>query len=533
MSPYQYGSLDPDKSEIRLLQVSPAKQWTDPLTCALIHRPLGLKQVLPHYSAVSYCWENQIPTEIIRIGRQTLSISKTVDCFLRWRRQNSSSAFYLWIDAICIDQVDEDEKAKQVGLMRQTYSDADELLIRLGESSNDSDMAIGLMDNLGRAPNLRPWTMKDQEIAALMSLLERPWWFRMWIVQEVVFGALSTRDRPMQIICGGQTVDYSIFMAGARRLKRHSEEYTQPFHFVNAAVELDDARAREEEASLGDEQATRGSLLRLLAETRNRLASDARDKVYGILGMVSPKDELIRHVKADYTKTVISLYTELATQALEVLPRCQILRYCGRQELRGLPSWVPDWSTASQEHHLWNEFDAEDDDSSEIDMVEELTERAIIIREIPKDRKHYTALDHVLPSMALSDVGRELHLAGIVWDSVATTSEPFVDDVKEPWENAMRFMLQVASCKMLIESLLVLPNPYRDSDHRVVAFWRALMADHVGDGSYRPLVGYAKWLPPLPTDWIARPPHISETRSGLLWRIRCGALLGREEMRKF
>lgn len=59
-------------------------------------------------------------------------------------------------------------------MVKQTYSDTDKLLIWLGGDASYSNMAMDLTRTLGRTPSLRLWTMTEEEIAALASLLERP-----------------------------------------------------------------------------------------------------------------------------------------------------------------------------------------------------------------------------------------------------------------------------------------------------------------------------------------------------------------------
>jgi hypothetical protein len=54
----------------------------------------------------------------------------------------------LWADAICINQEDLDERSKQVQfVMDEVYKDAEEVLVWLGEESEDIDLAMNFMES--------------------------------------------------------------------------------------------------------------------------------------------------------------------------------------------------------------------------------------------------------------------------------------------------------------------------------------------------------------------------------------------------
>ena len=54
----------------------------------------------------------------------------------------SISLTLLWVDALCINQEDNAERARQVKLMGEIYSTAQKVLVWLDPSENDSDLVM-------------------------------------------------------------------------------------------------------------------------------------------------------------------------------------------------------------------------------------------------------------------------------------------------------------------------------------------------------------------------------------------------------
>ena len=104
MTTYSYSKLNPEKNEIRLLVLEPARKgkWDDKLRCHLVSQfltPGGL--IVTPYEAISYCWGDPEPTSSILIDGCTLGITDILDSFLRRKRVRASKQ-RLWIDAVCI-----------------------------------------------------------------------------------------------------------------------------------------------------------------------------------------------------------------------------------------------------------------------------------------------------------------------------------------------------------------------------------------------------------------------------------------------
>lgn len=272
-------------------------------------------------------------------------------------------------------------------------------------------------------------------------------------------------------------------MIAMRRLARYNGEGRQQYQGIDKALELEEFRFHDESNRMDGGR----SLLWWLVKTRGRASTNARDKLYGILGIVDPSDKMLSHITVDYKKSATQVFTHLAILALGSEPGLELLRHCRAQQLSGLPSWVPDWTCTSKELSLWNSLDAQEvTELPPDDFVIHFFEDAWVAQEMQPIKAHYNAAANSSTTFEVAS-GVVLKVKGIVWDEITMIYEPFINNVAEPWENATRFMIGVSECKVIEENLPKLPNPYHSAIGRTSAFWKALMADHSGDGDYHPL----------------------------------------------
>ncbi|KAE9373669.1 HET-domain-containing protein [Stipitochalara longipes BDJ] len=156
------------------------------------------------YEAVSWCWGREPADEILRVhdGDRVFAfpISKNLRMAL-WALRTNDEVRQLWIDAICINQRDVEERNQQVPRMDRIYGGAQSVCIWLGDATEDSKLAMDFI----RDRVLELWTFDEliedinlaRHWAALITLMKRPWFSRRWVVQEI---ALSPRGGT--IYCG-------------------------------------------------------------------------------------------------------------------------------------------------------------------------------------------------------------------------------------------------------------------------------------------------------------------------------------------
>ncbi|KAK0654860.1 heterokaryon incompatibility protein-domain-containing protein, partial [Cercophora newfieldiana] len=129
-SSYSYQPLSA-ASEIRILELDSADAPSAPLHASLAHEPLD--QITP-YEALSYTWGADVFPHQLHIGPEshTINITSNLHSALQHLRPRTGPPRRLWIDALCINQADPDEKSKQIPLMAAIYRDATKVIAWLG-----------------------------------------------------------------------------------------------------------------------------------------------------------------------------------------------------------------------------------------------------------------------------------------------------------------------------------------------------------------------------------------------------------------
>ncbi|KAH7073146.1 heterokaryon incompatibility protein-domain-containing protein, partial [Paraphoma chrysanthemicola] len=136
---------------IRLLRVFPSTEPDAPICSTLsVHTLTSNLQ----FTALSYEWgrpykptkEHSAPT--LEVNGLTIPIQPNLHHALRHLRGNQAD-LVTWVDAICINQKDDDEKRRQVGLMAELYSLASMTLAWIGTGTKDSDVAMATLEKVG------------------------------------------------------------------------------------------------------------------------------------------------------------------------------------------------------------------------------------------------------------------------------------------------------------------------------------------------------------------------------------------------
>lgn len=106
-----------------------------------------------------------------------------------------------WIDAICIDQNDFDERPVQIRLIGNIYSRAQAVRIWLGEAADDSDGSMEVLRQIFDAIPFHKLRLcnrraRSEDFLPLGKIFQRPWWHRVWVIQEFVLA------RQAIMVCG-------------------------------------------------------------------------------------------------------------------------------------------------------------------------------------------------------------------------------------------------------------------------------------------------------------------------------------------
>ncbi|RDL40524.1 uncharacterized protein BP5553_00503 [Venustampulla echinocandica] len=346
--PFSYEPLQP--RHIRVLEVESGRNSSELISCRCIHVSID-NPSSPPYVAVSYTWgtEPQKPHRILVNGR-LLSTTQTVHELLRSKCM-AEPDISLWIDAICINQDDNEEKSVQVTLMGEVYSNADRVRIWLGPSGENSGLAISFTETLcsilPEIETLDPertmyYARKYQEGCsewfALAKLLSRPWFTRTWVVQEV---ALSTNA---DIVCGDDTLSWNSLaraITGLGALGYGGMIALEPGNDLisNIGVPGLTRVTKLEVVRKYRRQREPVPLLLLMSMFSDAETKDLLDRVYGYLGVATDVDDPI--FVPDYTETNSpkTLFTSVSRFLLARDPKLHLLRWSGITEESGAPSW--------------------------------------------------------------------------------------------------------------------------------------------------------------------------------------------------
>jgi hypothetical protein len=306
MMSFEYKSIGLEGPAFRLLRL--LKGDNDPIQCELFESKLAPPEDVEVYAALSYTWGGNYRPCKIMINGSEMRVTKNAYLALRDLRYREKDRI-LWIDALCINQDDHKERGQQVQQMGSIYTEAERVLIWLGESSFDTDYVMHHMKKLEKESIKHPsndrklsdkewvdiWSevvndLDTDEIALLVegvwSLLRRHWFKRVWIIQE------TANARVAEIICGGKSVPASIFVRTISLLDITPDPHCQPI--------LDVMPGHLQHRSWWTEKP---SLYTMLDKFRNSEATDPRDNIYSLLGISSDASDTSL-LKTNYEKSL-------------------------------------------------------------------------------------------------------------------------------------------------------------------------------------------------------------------------------------
>ncbi|KAK4243462.1 heterokaryon incompatibility protein-domain-containing protein [Corynascus novoguineensis] len=234
--------------------------------------------------------------------------------------RHTSETCRVWADALCINQANFTERNEQVGLMRAIYSLAAHTVIFLGALTPDAEWVFRSVNRLrqqqksavkGGTEDVEVGMEKKEErLRRLRDVLDRTWFTRTWTLQELVLS-----HNPV-VQCGRLRVRWSDLCSFA-----FTSSTLEPPAGASAAAPAPDSATgvmRAMETARRDYHRGDGSaMLDLLSARRAAGASDPRDLVYGLLGMVSTTAKPLPADFVDYALPVEQVYIKTAVHVLE------------------------------------------------------------------------------------------------------------------------------------------------------------------------------------------------------------------------
>ncbi|KAI1419219.1 HET-domain-containing protein [Xylaria sp. FL1777] len=348
-----YSELSGSELSFRLLHLLPSDTSGDIIQCQLSKESL---QRAPVFEALSYVWGNVADTLPITVQGQTCNVTRSLFSALHALRY-SNRVRTLWIDAICINQNDIKERNHQVRLMGRIYSTAKHVVAWLGETADKDDDLLNYIKASGENPDLH-WTgfLAKSDPFSLLSFLRNPWWNRVWTAQEAILAQELIFQR------GGTTIAGITMMGMLHSFNRHlssccldmQKSWDSQLPSANTLYNVLQMVGQQMQLSRIRDGRSDKSFCQVISHIRHRQATDPRDKVYGLLGMVDDGDS----ISIDYNSPVEVVYEESTRRIIAKTRNLDILvhvvrdpnesRFSGRAKSRlsSLPSWVPDWDAS-------------------------------------------------------------------------------------------------------------------------------------------------------------------------------------------
>ena len=326
LAKYPYRPLRYEDS-IRLIQLHPCEDVNGPIKFFLLSARLS--ETSWGYEALSYTWGAEYPKQAIFCQSPQSVLEVTQNCYSALKRLRNDTVRCLWIDAICINQEDMNEKSVQVRMMERIFKAASRVIVELGEATPGSCL---LFDELVEAEtsgtlDIRPSPNKSI-VRELECLFRRPWFSRVWVIQEVVLNSC------VRIVCGSQGCSLTTLRACQFGFgKRHLVTVREDPPVLRLCAKLDDLKL------------SRG-LWTVLIRTRSLSSTDPRDRVFALLSLVRSSLGIGRQL-IDYTQSCEAIFARVALLLLQQvgLNYLTIMRH---GHTRAMSSWIADWSQNSQ-----------------------------------------------------------------------------------------------------------------------------------------------------------------------------------------
>jgi hypothetical protein len=375
----------PTSTHIRILSFQPLQDDILPIHCTLHLVDLDDKDVL-NFQAISYTWGDPLfrlyydkpvppdpPVPIICNGVEvgiTANLGAALEAILKQRSENAdlqNDTEYLWIDSLCINQMDVQERNAQVAMMSQIYGKASRVISWLGPADKDSEIAIPLMRTLiDMNPQLngemeaKAHTVPAIQYGSLARFLARRYFFRCWVLQEVVLA------RSLRILCGTTELELNelnkaALIVGSIRQHRLYDDIGQALviqgkgrrSFRHEMAIMAIVKHRHQRHTAGEiTQLNIPSFEMLMSSTRYRSCLDPRDKIYSFLGIAPPH---VFQIEPDYRKSVEEVYSEAIRLWINKTHTLDILNWVTEKSLRkfpAFPSWIGEFEISFDQQDL-------------------------------------------------------------------------------------------------------------------------------------------------------------------------------------
>ena len=284
------------------------------------------------YLALSYIWGSPQIVAYVMVEDHYSLVTENLHAALQHLR-SEQEPLYIWIDQICINQEDQEERSQQVMLMHEIFSKSDQVLIWLGKDTQLYDEGLLFItklllhasyldahlddDLVARVVDFTNSQNLDEILPSLSALYENRWFSRSWTFQEAVCNPNTA------IITSYVGIPLEILISFTQLLMKNDTTR------LLIPLSHESYRATRQLMILKQHNTSNPSqsLLQLAHSTRDRSATDLRDRLYSLIGIAASNDQQMFTPNHGHSTTRV--YTEFASSVIQESNRLHILEYIG------------------------------------------------------------------------------------------------------------------------------------------------------------------------------------------------------------
>jgi hypothetical protein len=291
---FHYQALDQNVDCTRFVKIEPAENDEDLIVCTLVHIAFGER---PKFEALSYMWGDERTKESIILDGIEFAVRKNLRDALGHLRNRARDTLF-WIDALSINQLDIQERNRQLCMMSHIYFRASTVVIWLGKKYLKYQ---GQLSELKSCQSCAPLSTEldivsthdtNQEAASIVDHQEREmvqeliadgYWNRLWIIQEI------GRAQKKQVCFGDLDMAWDNFI-----------------HFITLHGGTGSGGPLKLAHQLKEKRAGAHKFRRLLEDHRHAECEEPRDTIYGLVGLAVD----VCGFPMDYNKSLMEVWTD-------------------------------------------------------------------------------------------------------------------------------------------------------------------------------------------------------------------------------
>ena len=347
-----YTPLQPGQIRVLLphIQADGRVHWS--LANEQLLDPSGKRTSL-EYDALSYTWGDSTPKATkfpVVCNDQQMLVHHNLNTALPFLARRNSP-LPIWIDAVCINQPDKDEKFHQIQMMLQIYQCASQVWVWLGPGNDQSGTVVARLHELPfeakdfsftgliKDNQSVPWLNSSETWSSFYDLVDNAWYTRLWVFQEVAFA------KKVRVLLGAHEVDWAtletVLEAGQSNWQFAGHDGTRTRQVNKYAHEIFMTRLLVQRALEAGSPMKPFAVARVVSATMRAHCYDRRDRAFALLGFVP--------LQVSQNMSWQELYTQLAQWILSSVDSTsdrwwEFLHSAeSTNKLTGLPSWCPDF----------------------------------------------------------------------------------------------------------------------------------------------------------------------------------------------